>query len=151
MQENSCDLSQNALCTHLRPLKLVEALNSRSMDRLRYASPWDHYVAVGDPLFDGDVMITNARLKGSTPVSVTIQSASWTPAVRTRMASLLRLAHDNLSAIRDVFVCDNQVHVVFESSPVSLADIAGHDYLTEALLATILAQVSMLRIISSPD
>ncbi|KIV98749.1 uncharacterized protein PV09_09481 [Verruconis gallopava] len=153
MQEVRSNLNRKIACPHLRPLKLVEALNSKFLE-FRHGSPWDYYTPVGEPYLDGEVKIIDAQLQGPTAAFVTIQSTKLTPAVRQRLTSVRKLIHENLSTVREVFICNNKidneidnavedvVHVVFESFPISLADIAGHADLTEARLTTILAQVS---------
>ena len=145
MQETRLGCFQNVPCAHLKPLVLVNALNQSSMDGFCQGSPWDHYVALGEPVLDGDVDLTKARLKGPRSIFVTIQSTTLTPAVRERLSVIWTLKHDNIHAIREAFIYDGKIYVVFESFQMSLGDIAGHSTLTEACLATVLAQVRMLR------
>lgn len=144
MQEPRASLNQPVPCAHLKPLRLVEALSPRSMDGLRHGSPWDQYVMTGETFLEGDVSITNAQPKGAKSVLVTIQSTTWTPAVSKRLALIWTLMHDNLSAVRDVFIHNKKVYVVYESFPISLEDMSGHGDLTETRLVTILAQVGTL-------
>ena len=152
MQAKRSELSPRIASTYLKPLKLVEALNARLAETFRQGSPWEYYVPVGEPYFDGEVKIIDGQLKGPTSVFVSIQSTKWTPEMKPRLTLIRKLMHENLSAIRDVFICNSdvenevekEVHVIFESFPLSLDDIAGHINLSEARLTAILAQVSVL-------
>lgn len=141
MQECNSQTKQATTRRYPQPLRLVEALNSGLMDWSRHDCPWKKYDPFGEAWSDGEVKIINARRKGRVPVHVTIQSTKLTPAVRQRITLIKSFVHENITSVHEIFVWNDEIHVVFNSSSMNLNKLAGHPDLTEACLATILAQV----------